>query len=193
MYKLYLDKPEDFICEVSVKNASLKGSMARLIVESSDGINYVFNGKIENEKCVIPIRRLKGLLDESSKGNMHLEVIVEDTYFKPWKSDFTVEEHTSVKVKINEERQSASTKPIVKVKSPVNNEREVLKEVMADTNVWMPIYEITTLCKKYGIKSSNVRQQKRKLFQLIREYFYSNPVSITHRTAIVNNLKYFLK
>ena len=116
MYKLYLDKSEDFICEIQVKNASLKNSMARLVVESTDGPNFVFNGKIENGKCVVPIHRLKGLLDENTRGNMHLEIIVENTYFKPWSSDFIVEEHTSVKVKVNESKQP--TKPSVTVKVP---------------------------------------------------------------------------
>src|SRR5258706_2299574 len=113
-YKLYTDKAENFECEVSVKNASLKNSMARLIIESAGGPNFVFNGKIEGGKCVVPIHRLKGLLDENTTGNMHLEVIVEDTYFKPWSSDFVVEEYTSVKVKVNESKQS--TKPTITVK-----------------------------------------------------------------------------
>src|SRR4051812_25552733 len=99
-YKLYTDKNENFECEVSVKNASTKGSIARLIIES-EGVSLIFNGKIQGEKCVIPVRRLKGLMDENVRGKMHLEVIVEDTYFKPWESEFIVEEHTSVKVKIN--------------------------------------------------------------------------------------------
>ena len=58
-YKLYLDKNELFECDIQIKNASLKNSMARLVVESAEGINLVFNGKIENGKCNVPIRRLK--------------------------------------------------------------------------------------------------------------------------------------
>ena len=102
--------------QIQVKNASLKNSMARLVVESTDGPNFVFNGKIENGKCVVPIHRLKGLLDENTRGNIHMEIIVENTYFKPWSSDFIVEEHTSVKVKVNESKQP--TKPSVTVKVP---------------------------------------------------------------------------
>jgi hypothetical protein len=116
MYKIYTDRNENFQCEVSVKNASLKNSIARLIVESNEGPTLVFNGKIEGEKCIIPIKRLKGLLDEGSTGNVSLEVIVEDTFFKPWSDTFLVEEHTSVKVRVSENKQS-SNKPIVKVKS----------------------------------------------------------------------------
>ena len=114
MYKLYTDKSEDFSCEIQIKNASLKGSIARLVVESADGLSFIFNGKLEQDKCIVPIRRLKGLIDENTRGNMFLEIIVEDTYFSPWKSEFIVEEHTSVKVKLDEQKQP--TKPSVTVK-----------------------------------------------------------------------------
>ena len=95
-YKLYTDKSEDFTCEINIKNASLKGSMARLVVESADGINLVFNGKIEGGKCNIPVRRLRGLLDENITGKMFLEVIIEDIYFRPWTSDFIIENNNNL-------------------------------------------------------------------------------------------------
>jgi|SRR5579862_5871292 len=99
-YKIYTDKNESFECELSVKNASLKGLVARLIIESENHPALIFNGTVSGNKCSIPIRRLKGILDENTQGKMHLEVIVEDTYFKPWKSDFIVEQHTSVKTNL---------------------------------------------------------------------------------------------
>ena len=40
---------------------------------------------------IIPIKKLRGLLDESIKGSMKLEVIAEDVYFQPWQSEFVVE------------------------------------------------------------------------------------------------------
>ena len=192
MYKLYTDKPETFECEVSVRNASLKNSMARLVVESAEGVNFVFNGKIEGDKCTIPIRRLKGLLNENSKGNMHLEVIVEDTYFRPWKSDFIVEEHTSVKVKVNEAIQSNTHKPMVEIKSPVK-EIKVIKIGKKGANTWIPLHEITQLCEKFNIKKSNIVQKKEEFRNLIREYFDSNPDFSAQKSTILNNLKHFLK
>ena len=186
-YKLYTDRNENFECEVSVKNASLKGSMARLVVESADGINLVFNGKIENGKCNVPIRRLKGLLDENTHGNMFLEMVVEDTYFKPWQSDFAVEEHTSVKVKINEQKQS--TKPIVQVRvpaksKPVMNER---KEKL------IPLYELTKLCERFNITKKSFQSKKSDFRQLVKEYFKSNPEYVKHKNLVLNGLKHFLK
>jgi hypothetical protein len=184
-YKLYTDKPEDFTCEISVKNASLKGSMARLIIESSDGVNFVFNGKIEGGKCIVPIKKLKGLLNENERGNMYLEIIVEDTYFRPWKSDFSVEEHTSVKVRVNEAK--ISNKPTIEVWVP-KTEKKVI-----GINVWLPLHEITNICRKLGINRSTLSQRKSDFQQLIREYFKFNPEFKTHKSVILNGLKYFLK
>ena len=185
MYKLYLDRPEVFECEVSVKNASLKNSMARLIVESTDGINLVFNGKIEGGKCSVPVNRLKGLLEENSQGNMFLEIIVEDTYFKPWKSDFKVEEHTSVKVKINEQKQPS--KPSVTVKVPV------IKDVSQPKGNLIPLVEISRLCEKFGIRRDNVVQRKVDLQELINEYFQYNSEFASQKISVLRSMKYVLK
>lgn len=188
-YKIYTDKPEIFECEVSVKNASLKGSVARLIVESTDGINFVFNGKIENGKCIVPIRRLKGLLEENTKGNIFLEMIVEDTYFQPWKSEFIVEEHTSVKVTVNESKNS--TKPIVEVNVPVNG-----KNILNDKkgmNIWLPLHEISKLCEKFEIKKTNITKKKSELQYLLREYFNANPEFKSHKVTILCGLGNFIK
>lgn len=180
-YRLYLDKPENFECEISVKNASLKNSMARLVVESAEGINLVFNGKIENGKCNVPIRRLKGILDEESKGNIFLEVIVEDIYFKPWQSDFVVEEHTAVKVKVNEQKQPS--KPIVEVKVPNKN----------GVNMYVPLYELSKICEKFDIKKQTLLLKKEDFRQIVNEYFQSNPEFKRHKKTILFGLKHFLK
>lgn len=197
MYKLYLDKSEDFTCEVSVKNASLKGSMARLIVES-DGLNLVFNGKIEGDKCIIPVKKLRGLLDENTRGNMHLEVIVEDTYFKPWKSDFVVEEHTSVKVKVNEQHQK-SNKPMVEVKvNPISKYINGNPRTPRPTakrkgiNVYTPLNEISTICKKFGIRKNNLKKRKDDFLEIIKEYFKANSEYNKHSKSILSNITNFL-
>lgn len=184
-YKLYTDKNESFECEVAVKNASLKGSMARLVIESTDGPNLIFHGKIENGKCIVPIRRLKGLLDENARGNMHLEVIVEDTYFAPWKSDFVVEEHTSVKVTVNESRQPS--KPSVTVKLPTPKAPKPSKGNL------VPIVELRNLCKKFGFTRTTLPKHKESFRQLVNEYFQANPEFLPHKKAVLHTVKYLLK
>ena len=91
MYTLYTDKQELFECSISLEGASVKNSKVRLVVEA-DNLNLLFKGTIDSSgKCTVPIRKLKNLLEESTKGKIRLEVIADDTYFTPWESDFEVE------------------------------------------------------------------------------------------------------
>jgi hypothetical protein len=197
-YKLYTDKNENFECEVSVKNASLKGSIARIIVESSNGPTLVFKGKLDGDKCVIPIKRLKGVLDENTHGNMHLEVIVEDTYFRPWESEFVVEEHTSVKVRVNEQKQS-SNKPIVKIKAPIlkyveGKASDVRKPVKRKgINVFVPKKEIATICEQFGIRKNNFQKKQKDFVQILKEYFKVNPEYNYHIRTILSGIDDFLR
>ena len=108
-YKLYIDKKENFECQLKLEGASLKDAKSRMIVESNN-FNLMFDGTIDNSgKCVVPISRLKGLLREGTKGTMKLEVIAEDTYFQPWESKFTVD--TKQKLTIEVKEQASNKKP----------------------------------------------------------------------------------
>ena len=101
-YVVYTDKNEDFECTVNVSGASLQGSIARLILEVDDDFKLVFDGKVVDKRCVIPVKRLPGILEEGMTGRMKLELIVEDTYFSPWKSDFVVKSSKKVSVLVKE-------------------------------------------------------------------------------------------
>ena len=109
MYKLFTDKSELFECDIKIEGSSLSKSTARLVVETND-YSLMFNGKISSGgKCKIPIRKLKGLIDENSKGNIRLEVIAEDTFFTPWKSEFEI----SASKKVTVEVKSQSNKKVI--------------------------------------------------------------------------------
>ena len=104
MYKLFTDKTELFECDIKLQGASLNKSKARLVVETSE-YSLLFKGTINSKgKCEIPIRKLKGLIDENTKGNIRLEVIAEDTYFTPWESDFEVETSKKVTVEVKSQQ-----------------------------------------------------------------------------------------
>ena len=110
MYKLFTDKAETFECDIKIEGASLTNSKARLVIETKD-YSLLFNGKINSSgKCTIPVKKLKGLIDESSKGDIRLEVIAEDTYFTPWESKFEIEASKKVTVEVK----SQNTKPLLK-------------------------------------------------------------------------------
>ena len=81
MYKLFTDKAELFECDIKIEGSSLSKSNARLVIETKD-YSLLFNGNIDSSgKCSIPIKKLKGLIDESLKGSIRLEVIAEELFF----------------------------------------------------------------------------------------------------------------
>ncbi len=132
MYKLFTDKAELFECDIKIEGTSLSKSTARLVVETND-YSLMFNGSISsNGKCQIPIRKLKGLIDESTKGNMRLEVIAEDTYFTPWKSNFEIDASKKVTVEVK----SQSNKKVIKEnKVQVSNvKQQITKKEVKDDN-----------------------------------------------------------
>lgn len=119
-YKLYSDKSEDFICDISIEGANPKETEARVVVESEDW-TLMFSGEIKNGKCVVPIKKLN-ILKEGQVGNIRLEVIAEGNLFIPWEDKFKVKLSKKVTVKVNEQKEY-SKKPAIKqstVKVKVN-------------------------------------------------------------------------
>ena len=171
-YSLYIDRNENFECDLKVKNASLKNANARLVVNAGD-LNLMFEGDIRNGRCVIPIRKMRGILPENTKGDMHLEVIVEDTYFKPWKSQFIVEEHTSVKVQVMEQK---TRKPIMEV-SGVEDEEGFLT----------PSQQLAFVMERVGINRQNIQSRKSDVKQVISEFFTANPTSSKNSKELIRD------
>ena len=172
-YRLFLDKSEEFVCEMEVKNASLKNAFARMIIESSD-LTIMFPGQLKDGKCIVPIKRLKGILSENTTGTMKLEVVVEDTYFSPWSSEYVVEENTSVKVKVQEQRETK--KPMVEVKSIQQN---------LSKKISLPTKELLYICEKLGITKTNFSNRKQDFKQVIKEYFKKSPEFMSERKKYV--------
>jgi len=111
-YTIYLDKEETFECDVSIKNASIKNSTARLIIESDD-INLVFFGNITKDTITVPIKSLKKYFTESDKATIKLEVIIENNVVTPWESELIFENYNKVEIK---EIKNVKTKPLVEIK-----------------------------------------------------------------------------
>jgi len=111
-YTLYLDKPENFQCEIEIKNAKSSDASARLIIECND-INLVYYGQISDSSINVPIKSLKKFFTESDKAVAKLEVIVEGQLITPWESEVLFENYNKVEIK---EVKTAKQKPIVEVK-----------------------------------------------------------------------------
>jgi hypothetical protein len=179
MYKLFTDKTEVFECNIKLEGASLKNSQARLIIESDD-VNLMFEGTINKDgKCSIPIKKLKGLLEDSTSGQIKLEVIAEDTYFTPWKSEFVVE---------------ASRKVTVEVKS---NDAEIIKEntpkiqisgIEEVDPVTEHIIRLVKMLVKEDINLKNLTVKKDKLNNIVGTYLNENKIEQEVVQEIINGI-----
>ena len=171
MYKLFTDKSELFECDIKLEGASLSKSSARLVVETSN-YSLLFKGNINSSgKCEIPIRKLKGLIDENTKGNIRLEVIAEDTYFTPWESDFEVETSKKVTVEVKSQQ---TKKPIVetKVKVKVKDEKPTITEKQHVINLFK-------LLIKEDINVDNISFKRNELNNIVATYLKENTVKNT--------------
>ena len=111
-YTIYLDKEETFECEVSIKNASIKDSSARLIIESED-LNLVFFGTVSKDTITVPIKSLKKYFTESDSAKIKLEVIVENNLVTPWESELIFDSYNKVEIK---EIKNIKSKPLIEIK-----------------------------------------------------------------------------
>ena len=157
-YKLYTDKQEVFECKISLEGASLTKATSRILVETTD-LKLMFEGTIDkNGNCKVPIKKLRGLVNEDDKGTMKLEVIAEDTYFNPWESDFEVD--TSKKIKVEVKNQD---KPLVKSSKP----KMVVKEVK---HPFDPVKKVVNVLHKQGIDVNTIYEEKKKMMPMLKEY-----------------------
>lgn len=103
-YKLYRDREETFECNVSVEGASLSSAVARIIIDTNT-INLIFYGKLYKDgRCLIPLQKMT-MYPEGTRGQMRLEVIVDDTVFSPWESSCVIEGAKKVSVDIKQKKQ----------------------------------------------------------------------------------------
>jgi len=179
MYKLFTDKSELFECDIKLQGASLNKSKARLVVETSD-YSLLFNGSISsNGKCEIPIRKLKGLIDENTAGNIRLEVIAEDTFFTPWESDFEVETSKKVTVEIKSQQ---NKKPILETKIKVK-----VKETKPITiTEKQHIINLFKILVKENINIKNISFKRNKLNNVVATYLKEN--TINNKEKIINGV-----
>ena len=191
MYKLFTDKTELFECDIKIEGASLSNSTARLVVETND-YSLMFNGKINSSgKCEIPIRKLKGLIDESSKGNIRLEVIAEDTYFTPWKSDFEINSSKKVTVEIKSQHKPLleSQGPKVQV-SKVKETKKINKpkKVTISESERTHILNIMKLLIHENVNIDNLSIKKDKLNKVIATYNQFKPINESSKGKVMNGV-----
>ena len=179
MYKLFTDKTELFECDIKLQGASLNKSKARLVVETPE-YSLLFKGIINSKgKCEIPIRKLKGLIDENTKGNIRLEVIAEDTYFTPWESDFEVETSKKVTVEVKSQQ---NKKPILETKVKV----KVKKTKPVTLTEKQHVVNLFKLLIKEDINIDNISFKRNKLNNIVATYLKEN--TIKNKNKVINSV-----
>jgi len=182
MYKLYTDKQETFECDIQLEGASLTNSTARLIIETED-LALLFKGNINaSGKCTIPVKKLKGLLGESAKGNIKLEVIAEDTYFTPWESQFEVDTSKKVTVEVKSQQTpviTEETKPTIKVE----NIKEEISLSEKDH-----VINLLKLLIKEDINFKNISYKRNTLNNIVATYMEENPIQEETKPTIMEGV-----
>jgi hypothetical protein len=153
-YTIYLDKEETFECEVSIKNASIKDSSARLIIESDD-INLVFFGTVSKDTISVPIKSLKKYFTESDKATIKLEVIVENNLVTPWESELLFDSYNKVEIK---EIKNVKSKPLIEIKVKEDKKQQQLEAKTKEIE-----QKVVTESKK------SVKSLKQKLLESVNE------------------------
>lgn len=156
-YTIYLDKEETFECDVSIKNASIKNSTARLIIESDD-INLVFFGNITKDTITVPIKSLKKYFTESDKATIKLEVIIESNVVTPWESELIFENYNKVEIK---EIKNVKTKPLVEIKVKDYKKSQLISNT--EEKVITESKKLTKSLKQKLLESINDKMKKNQV------------------------------
>ena len=183
MYKLFTDKIENFEARIKLEGASLKKSSARLVVEA-ENFSLLFKGTIdENGNVNVPVRRLRGLLDENTSGAIRLEVIAEDTFFTPWESTFEVETAKSVTVEVKSQNSEpiTETKTSVEIKSQTEEKKPTISEKVHVINIMKMLI-------KEDISIENLHIKKDRLNNIIAEYIVTKNVQENQKGPVINKL-----
>ena len=178
MYKLYTDKIENFEAKIKLEGASLNKSKARLVVEA-DGFDVMFKGTISKSGVVkVPVKRLRGLIDENTEGTIKLEVIAEDTYFTPWESKFKVEQSKKVTVEVK-----SQSKP--KLQESKNTVHILSQPTLTEKE---HILNLLKMLIKEDINIKNLTIKKNKLNNIVAEYIQENPITEKQRTPVIEKV-----
>ncbi len=180
MYTIQLDTVKNFECSLKIQGASLNKSKVNLVIESND-LDIRCRGSInENGKVSIPVRKLKGILEEEASGNMYLEVIADDTYFTPYKTTYKTE--FSRKVSITED---------IKITDVTFDEKPTIttdiKESMVDDTINNHAANIIIKFNKNKVDIFN-EKDKVKVNSLIREYITQNKIEKDMYTQIIETI-----
>ena len=165
---LYTDKPEIFECKITVDGASLDDSSVSLFLEGKKW-NLVFHGSIDSEgRCKVIVPKLD-IFKEGEVGKATLSVIVEDSRFIPYSSDFEVRTNKkvtveSVKIGGHDSKVSIleSSKPKIRIDNIVVGHTEVKPSIVSANKTIKNVQEVK---KPVDIKNLCLNEITNKFIQ----------------------------
>ena len=160
-----------------------------MIIEGDD-FDIKLKGTIDSTgQVTIPVKKLKGILDENVKGNMFLEVIAEDTYFTPYKTEYLTEVSRKVEViSVNGKSKESLTesesvnvtdsKPKVTISDIKNDDALLIKE------------HVNRINKHITRSNLNIfkKEDKAKVIKTIQNYLTENKVENSLYDKIMTEL-----
>jgi hypothetical protein len=139
----------------------------------------MFKGNISDSGLVkVPVKRLKGLIDENSEGTIKLEVIAEDTYFTPWESKFKVEQSRKVTVEVmsqNKKEINESQSSVEVLSQPTLSEKE-------------HVINLLKMLIKENINIKNLTIKKNKLNNIVAEYIKENTITENQKAPVIEKV-----
>ncbi len=158
----YRDKKEKITCEVMVEGVNSNNTNVRLCLELENGENRFFKGHIQNNnECIINIPALKDINENS--GNVFIEVIADNSYFKVFESKVEIKNKVNVKLNSNisegmivEEAQTPKITFAIKNTKPSNNNVMILEDLDEDSD------EVITPINRRPIKDNVLSRSRSK-------------------------------
>lgn len=171
MYKIYTDKTETFEANIELTGADVNNSFARLVLES-DKWNLTFKGTIDNRgKVNIPIKKLKGVLNEGDQGKLKLEIVADDTYFLPWEDKFEVKTNKKVTVEVKSQE---DTEVILEEVKPKVTLKGTKLTPQIDKSL---VKEYIKTLHKYNIPLDNINEHQTRLNKVTQNFIKENQIS----------------
>ncbi len=178
MYKIFLDQNRIFECDIKIEGANLNESEVRLFLETKN-FTLSFFGEINSDgKVKIPINKLKGILKENLSGKIFLEVIAEDTVFKPWEDEYQTDVSKKVEVSFNNklDEQQTQVKPKISFK---------LKDEALDLNKHRK--EIFKILENNNVNKKRLYKNTKVLNKLIERYCSNNNINDINNKKTIRN------
>lgn len=143
MLKFHKNKPQTFKCKVEIQGVDNPKITPRLILSpNNSNMNLFFEGKYDNKQCEIVISSTANI---TNKGSVILEIIANDTIFKPWKSTYEIvsqeivvenveliDSKNNISVQLIEENTDNSYLDVLK-KIPTNKRRKKFLEYIKNS------------------------------------------------------------